>query len=570
MDSKFAKNILLFLSSLGLVAFGQPAWNPWTGLIAACVGYALFWQILLDIPTRSRRFWLATIWFTSVQLIQLSWALSHPYAYIYFVHFIVSLLMGMQFGLLGIWITRMTLKSVKKLLALASFWTFMEWIRLYALSGLSWNPVGLALTSQLYPLQMASLWGVFGLSFWVMLVNLTSLKAWNTSPRFAGVWLIAAAVPYLYGFTHFEWHHYAMQEQSSKDHADPFYAVLVQTAFPAEETLDLSDRKQLLDYVLAEWRKILQITKKQLGTSVNLIVLPEMVVPYGTYSFVYAYEEVVQIFKEVYGEQAIKALPIAEEGALVTCCYTPQGKRCFVNNAFWTQGIANIFQAHLVIGLEDAEEFADGKREYYSSALYFSPQQELTRTAYPPIERYEKRVLVPMGEYIPFSFAKALAAQYGIYSSFTPGKGAKVVGDKLPMGLSICYEETFGDLMRENKQCGAQLLVNLTSDVWYPNSRLPQQHFDHARLRTVENGIPLIRACNTGVTAALDSLGQQVAYLGEGEENAEWIADSIRVQVPKYTYKTLYSQVGDLLILGICCFFSLFWLVDYRTRIAKK
>ena len=97
------------------------------------------------------------------------------------------------------------------------------------------------------------------------------------------------------------------------------------------------------------------------------------------------------------------------------------------------------------------------------------------------------------------------------------------------------------------------LLVNLTSDVWYPNSRLPKQHFDHARLRTVENGIPLIRACNTGITGGIDSLGRIINVLGDNYSESEWIADSIKITVPKYTYGTVYSKTGDLLIIIISC-----------------
>src|SRR5690606_27562937 len=100
---------------------------------------------------------------------------------------------------------------------------------------------------------------------------------------------------------------------------------------------------------------------------------------------------------------------------------------------------------------------------------------------------------------------------------FTPGTKAQVIEHpKVKVGVCICYEETFGNLMRENKQLGASLLVNLTSDVWYPNSSLPWQHFDHARLRTVEMGLPLVRACNTSVTASLDSLGRVEGVLGDG------------------------------------------------------
>jgi apolipoprotein N-acyltransferase len=73
-----------------------------------------------------------------------------------------------------------------------------------------------------------------------------------------------------------------------------------------------------------------------------------------------------------------------------------------------------------------------------------------------------------MAEYIPFSFCKEIAAEYGIQGSFTEGKEATIVqGCNGPFSLSICYEETFGNLMREGRQNGSEMLVNLTSD--YPS-----------------------------------------------------------------------------------------------------
>ncbi len=88
--------------------------------------------------------------------------------------------------------------------------------------------------------------------------------------------------------------------------------------------------------------------------------------------------------------------------------------------------------------------------------------------------------------------------------------------------------------------------------MWYPYSRLPQQHFDHSRLRTVENGIPLVRACNTGVTGAVDSLGRIVKVFGEDMYKLQGQAAAFAVRVPTYHYQTLYSKGGDLLILSFC------------------
>jgi len=542
---------LFALIAFVLVAFGQPTWLPWSGILAAIGGYALFWRVLLVYPSKTARFWLATLWFFAVQLVQLSWFTSHPYGYIYAVYSVLAFGMGVQFGIVGIFIEKANFKKLHTLFAIAALWTILEWSRLFILSGLSWNPVGMALSGNLYSLQAAALGGIYALSFWVILVNLLVLHLYlSESKNFLAIagCLFAAALPYLFGVAHVTIHeHMAGQKKQNKN----LKALLVQTAFPTEEAQDPSHRKNPIDEVIHEWRQILHITKKFSGKPIDLMVLPEFVVSFGTYAFAFPLHRVQEAFLEILGPDSLKSLP-SVDFPLSAIQKTPIGLQLMVNNAFWAQALANYFNTDLLIGLEDAEDISPDKREYYSAALFFHPIARGESMGFP--ERYEKRVLVPMGEYIPFSFCRDLAARYGVAGSFTHGKEAKVMccGD-IKFSPSICYEETFGDLTREGRQKGAELLVNLTSDAWYPNSYLPRQHFDHARLRTIENGISLIRACNTGITAAVDSLGRVVAMLGNDKpEEVEWNPDALYVDMPIYHYRTLYSTFGDKLIIGIC------------------
>ena len=115
------------LSSLSflLVAFGQPAWSSWAGLVASCCGFAFFFRTLLDIPKKSRRFWLGTAWFAGVQIVQFSWTFSHPFLYIYAVLLFCASTMGMQFGILAIFVQRKLFYHPVRLLFVAAFWTLM-------------------------------------------------------------------------------------------------------------------------------------------------------------------------------------------------------------------------------------------------------------------------------------------------------------------------------------------------------------------------------------------------------------------------------------------------------------
>jgi apolipoprotein N-acyltransferase len=356
--------------------------------------------------------------------------------------------------------------------------------------------------------------------------------------------LAFATVPILSGSIHYAYHSAKIEGLSPKDQ---FSAVLVQTAFPVEESMHFKNSHELFSYVQNEWKKILEITKKQAGKPINLIAIPELVVPFGTYTFIYNYDEVKNLFLEIFGDDVSPLLP-PQELPLAYEADMESGKTWLVNNAFWAQSLANIFDASVVVGLEDAED-VEGVREYYSAAIHVIPDKRGKMANFTP-ERYAKRVLVPMGEYIPFSFCRDLAARYGVFGSFTAGKKAEVWKCcSRSFGLSICYEEMFGDMMRENRQMGADFLLNITSDAWFPHSKLIRQHLEHSRLRTVENGFPLVRACNTGITCVVDSLGRDVAVLGESDAKREDLSDSLYVTFPLYNYQTLYTRFGDSLIL---------------------
>lgn len=534
--------ILFFGLSFLIIAFGQPAFSIILGIIASSFGFALFWGSIISINSRLKKFFIGSFWFFLIQLVQLFWLISHPYYYIYGLYLFLALAMGLQFGIICLFINRETLKSLPKMAGVAGLWTILEWSRLYFLSGFSFNPVGLSLTGTLYGLQGASLLGVFGLSFWVIFVNLLALSFYYSRQIKKALFFICMAFfPYFFGFLHFHFH-------SSKFANEPNHsikALLVQTAFPIEENLAFDSFGEAVSYVEDEWIKILEVLQGKPKNVFDLIVLPEYVVPFGTYKPLYKYETVKAIFKSYFGEDALAALPPLIEPYASQLSFNLGEKEWLVTNAFFSQFIANIFQSDLIVGLQDDEPISEQERRSYSSAFYFKPNAKQGL-------RYEKRVLLPMAEYIPFSFCKEIAKRYGICSSFTCGTEAKVFsGKKVPFGLSICYEETFGNLMRESRQKGAEMLINITSDVWYPNSSLPKQHFDHARLRTVENGIPLLRSCNTGITAACDSLGRTVAMLGDGSNRFEWVRDALSVEVPAYHYQTLYSKFGDGLIIGI-------------------
>lgn len=250
--------------------------------------------------------------------------------------------------------------------------------------------------------------------------------------------------------------------------------------------------------------------------------MPEGVVPYGSSTLLFTPQEMNGLF--------MKTLKTPY----------PHTQDDLLSSEEVAQTLATLYNCPLIVGLEGIKNTYTANRPiFYNSAFFFSSDPKTSP------QRYDKQVLVPMGEYIPCNFAKEWAAKYGIYDSFTPGSGARPFRyNSHFIGASICYEETVGSLMRQNSVQGATLLVNLTDDYWFPYSTLAVQHFEHARPRTVENGVPLLRSCNFGLSGAVDSLGRNILIKEGTDETSSFI-----VTVSTYHYATLYGKYGDWPIL---------------------
>lgn len=562
MRSSIFKQIVCFLISWLVVAFGQPAWIPLLGLLASVAGFALFWRMLVTLPTKTQRFFTAMGWFILVQLIQLSWMTSIKYVggVILLVYFFLAFWWGLQFAVLSLFIPKEGTISFIKILFISSLWTLLEWSRLHVFSGFSWNPVGLALTGNIYSLQVVSITGIFGLSFLVIFTNLIFfnlslfLKNGVSHPvvrKYSSCFALFIALPYLYGGIHIRFHDAGMKKTD-----ESLAIAAVQTGLLPDQKnsmREINNREPLMPW--EQWLRILKVLAPLKNQTIDLILLPEGAVSYAANAPIYPFEYVKEAFKDVLNQEGLQFLPPLVFPFAQVVRDEQEHFRWAVTNGYWAQAIANYFEADLIAGFEDYESTALSTKSY-QAAHYFQPNKISS-------ERYEKRVLVPVGEYIPFEWSawfKKMAARYGITASFCPGREAKTFNGKFSMGVSICYEETYGGLMRENKLLGASFLVNLTNDGWYPDSRLARQHLSHARPRAVENGFSLLRSCNTGVTAFIDSLGRTIVEIGADNEHFSEDAEVIYTELPVYHYRTLYAFWGDYFILSVCCLFTVLYL----------
>ncbi len=161
---------------------------------------------------------------------------------------------------------------------------------------------------------------------------------------------------------------------------------------------------------------------------------------------------------------------------------------------------------------------------------------------------YDKHHLVPFGEYIPLG---DLAARFGLRGfaaqqgdGFSAGPGPRLL-DLGPLGWAlplICYEAVFPqDVVRAPGR--GDLLLQITNDAWFGTRAGPYQHLAQARMRAAEQGLPMVRAANTGISAMIDPLGRVVASLPLGQ------AGYLDAALPAPLPPTLYARSGDLPVL---------------------
>jgi apolipoprotein N-acyltransferase len=156
---------------------------------------------------------------------------------------------------------------------------------------------------------------------------------------------------------------------------------------------------------------------------------------------------------------------------------------------------------------------------------------------------YDKVHLVPFGEYLPFQdFLESLGLMQltKVRGGYVPGTVHKPLPvPRAPAFLPlVCYEIVFpGEGVPRGARPG--WLVNLTNDGWFGNSTGPYQHFQQARVRAVEEGLPLVRAANTGISAVIDPLGRVVASLPLGTEGV------LDAALPQPIAPTVYARFGD-------------------------
>ena len=502
------------------------------------VWFALVPLLLVIRHTSPRRaFWLGWLGGTVFWLLSLTWLWrliwnDGPWPLVVFGHVALAGYCGLYTALFALATARVWQavhrheNLATRLLAVAVaeplLWVGAEYLRCVLLTGFSWNPLGAAKYDSLPVIQVAALGGVYAVSLLVLLTNSAAAsmveRIYDTmrnrtfgehliGGRLRGVetfipLIILLMVVLFWGPDRIR------QWQQVQAPAEPVWQVaLVQPNAPCIFERDDSSEETVR-------KSLLELTAGASVLDPDLVVWPET--------------SLIQSLP--YDDFAVK---LARDGAIAA-------------------------GAPLLTG---AVEYHPGTpprnddRRFYNAAWLFN-SNGVTRGS------YHKQHLVPFGEYIPGDrIVPALEKLSPVGFSCTAGtertilrishrlRGEGRPTDELTFSPLICFEDTVAPLARHAVRKGARLLVNITNDAWFNGSVEPEQHMAQAVFRCVENGVPMVRAANTGVSCAISPVGRLEQVLERNGRTSDFAGLlPCALTVPQHPLPTTYNRWGDWIL----------------------
>ncbi len=368
----------------------------------------------------------------------------------------------MPFAILGIpvvlafytaivsWLTFLVPQSgYRRVIIFTVLWTIIEFVRGYLFTGFPWNLVGYIWVISDSMLQLASVFGVWGLTFFTILAFSmpATLFFSNGKKNFYPISISFALLVIIWvgGF-------YRLQTAEIKDFPNVMVRI-IQPNIAQDNKWDMDKRSMIV-------QKHLNMTYSEGFDKITHVIWPESALPF----YIEENSELLDIIKHV----------VPKGGAIITGSIRAQvSESGFVEKA-WNSLHAIDNKGHI-------------------AAVY------------------DKHHLVPFGEYVPLRGILPIEKITQGQGDFESGDGVKTLSiPNFPkFSPLICYEAIFPGAVADEKD-RPELMINVTNDGWYGKSSGPYQHFEIVRLRAVEEGVSLIRSANTGISGLIDPYGRVV------------------------------------------------------------
>ena len=393
------------------------------------------------------------------------------------------------FGYLLAWLTPSS--GYSRMFMGPVIWVALEIVRAYFLSGFPWALLGYSQYRVLPVIQIADLVGVYGISFFIVLVNSILWHFFRHTDRapyvVLGGGVIAAAIVVGYG--------YLRLHELPKEMGPPRPVGIVQPDTRPDQKWEPGRRAAIVGELTKLTGKLSEDFKKMSHPVPPLIVWPEAAAPF--------------VYSEEPGWQKRLA------------------------------GLARRTKSHILFGSLSAKREGEALH-LYNSAYLLGPGGENEG-------RYDKMHLVPFGEYVPLKWLLFFVEKFvPVIGRFEGGEEARIFdvpGGRF--GVLICFEVIFPRVVRQMSKAG--FLVNITNDAWFGRTAASEQHLSMVAMRAVEFRTPIVRAANTGISAIVEASG---AVRFRSPLFEKWRkADTVS---PRTGPPTIYARIGDT--FAILCF----------------
>jgi apolipoprotein N-acyltransferase len=386
-------------------------------------------------------------------------------------------------------------------LGCAAIWVALEMTVARLMSGFPWNLLGVSQWRMTPLIQMASVTGVFGLSFVVVWTSVALLCAscavvLESTNRHA--WMREILVPLIVVLGLCMW---GIQRIRQTPAPGRFLKIaLVQPSIPQTLIWDASEDRR-------RFRDLLALSECVLTNKPDLLIWPESAIPKMVRYDQYTFDSVT--------------------------------------------GLAHSNRIWMIIGSDDAEMPAGTTN--LAAELFFNSSFLVNRAGFLE-DTYRKRNLVIFGEYVPLTHWMPFLKYFTpIDGGFTPGKtaGRYRLGDlHVSASMLVCFEDTFPGLARECVGPDTDFLVNLTNDGWFQEGAAQWEQMSTALFRAVENNVPLVRCSNNGLTCWIDAHGRLRDMLLD-DSGSVYGTGAMVINLPlrspgEALTPTFYNQHGDL------------------------
>lgn len=397
-------------------------------------------------------------------------------------------------------------KSLKFIVFIAAFWVVGEYLRGWIISGLPWALLSYSQWKNLIVIQIADLTGCYGVSFFVMFVNLLIYKILRTfktklASRFFAVLVASVLLVSAYGFIVLNLRDSFYKKNIEKT---KIRVAVLQGNIPQDQKWD----RKIKNIIFEKYKRLTFMSAIERS---DLIVWPET------------------SFPGYFEDEPLMAAQLR----------------------------TTIRQTHtdVLVGAPTLGDLEKGLK-FYNSAILFGPDGEEKK-------RYNKVHLVPFGEFVPFEPGLSFIRKFFEIGHFSPGEEMTIFeiqtryqkpNHKLKFAALICYEDIFPGLVRDFCLRGADFLVNVTNDAWFGKTSAPYQHAQGSLFRAVENRVPVIRATNTGLSCFISPEGRILASVQDNGEEI-FVTGHQGYDLSLRKTPSFYTRFGDVfvvLMFGLC------------------